>query len=296
MNQPDWSHYRALLAVLREGSLSGAARRLGLAQPTLGRQIADLESALGVALFIRSPRGLLPTDAARDLAPHAEAMGAAAQAMARAASGGHAEARGTVRITASEIVGVEVLPPILADFRRAHPAVAVELALSNALDDLSRGDADIALRMVAPTQQALVARKIGAVELGLYAHRRYVEAHPQPIDAAHPSRGHTAVGFDSQPPYLRALAARLGVSRDDFAFRSDSDLAQLAAIRAGFGVGFIQRGVARREPDLVPLGGPTFSLDVWVVLHEDLRASRRMRLMFDHLVAGLTRYVAGSGQ
>src|SRR5579863_6623222 len=150
MAEPDWTHYRAFLAVLREGSLSGAARALGLAQPTLGRQIADLERALGTALFIRSSRGLLPTDAASDIAPHAEAMAAAAGAMKRAASGGANDATGVVRITASEIVGAEVLPPLLAEFRRAHPGVTVELALSNRVEDLLRGEADIAVRMVRP--------------------------------------------------------------------------------------------------------------------------------------------------
>src|SRR6202035_4126842 len=114
MTEPDWSHYRAFLAVLREGSLSGAARVIGLAQPTLGRQIADLENGLGTALFLRSPRGLVPTDAARDIAPHAETMAAAAGSMMRAASGGTSDGAGVVRIPASDIIGAEVLPPLLA--------------------------------------------------------------------------------------------------------------------------------------------------------------------------------------
>src|SRR5271154_908245 len=112
MTEPDWSHYRAFLAVLRDGTLSGAARELGLTQPTLGRQIAELERQLGTALFVRSPRGLVPTDAARDIAPHAEAMAAAAGSMMRAASGGAGDAAGVVRITASEIIGAEVLPAL----------------------------------------------------------------------------------------------------------------------------------------------------------------------------------------
>lgn len=296
MAEPDWSHFRAFLAVLREGSLSGAARALGLAQPTLGRQIGELERALGAALFTRSPRGLLPTDAARDIAPHAEAMAAAAGAMMRAASGGTSEAAGVVRITASEIVGAEVLPPLLAQFRRANPGVKIELALSNRVEDLLRGEADIAVRMVRPNQEALVARRIGTVALGLYAHRAYLEAAPAPASIAALTRDHALIGFDRETPFLRDLLTRLPVARDQFALRTDSDLAQLAAIRAGFGIGFIQHAIARRDPSLFPIfpGEIGFSLEMWLALHEDLRASRRLRLMMDHLATGLAEYVARS--
>ncbi len=298
MTEPDWSHYRAFLAVLREGSLSGAARTLGLAQPTLGRQIADLEQSLGAALFIRSQRGLVPTDVARDIAPHAEAMAAAAGATMRAASGGAGEIAGTVRITASDIVGAEVLPSLLAQFHRANPAVKIELVLSNRVEDLLQGEADIAVRMVRPSQDALVARRIGAVGLGLYAHRLYLEAAPAPATIAALASDHALIGFDHETPFLRELLTRMPITRDHFALRSDSDLAQLAAIRAGFGVGFIQHGIARRDPDLVPIfpGEIGFILEMWLALHEDLRASRRLRLMMDHLAMGLAVYVARSQQ
>jgi DNA-binding transcriptional LysR family regulator len=296
MTEPDWSLYRAFLAVLGEGSLSGAARSLGLTQPTLGRQIAELEAALGAALFIRSPRGLLPTDSARDIASHAEAMAAAAGAMKRAASGGTSDAAGVVRLTASEIIGAEVLPALLAEFRRVHPAVKIELALSNRVEDLLRGEADIAVRMARPSQEALVARRIGAVSLGLYAHRDYLAATQPPASLAELVGDHALIGFDRETPFLRTLTAGSPFERERFALRTDSDLAQLAAIRAGFGVGFIQHGIARRDPRLVPVlaAEVSFSLEIWLALHEDLRASRRLRLMMDHLAAGLADHVGRS--
>ena len=123
-----------------------------LSQPTVGRHIDALEAALGSALFARSPRGLTPTPAALALAPHAEAMAAAAAALARTASGEAAADRGVVRVTASHVVGCEVLPPILAAFHAEHPGIAIELALTNRNEDLARRDADIAVRMVRPTQ------------------------------------------------------------------------------------------------------------------------------------------------
>lgn len=296
MIEPDWSHYRAFLGVLREGSLSGAARDLGLAQPTLGRQIAELERALGGALFIRSPRGLMPTDVARDIAPHAHAMAAAAGAMMRVASGGASEATGVVRITASEIVGAEVLPSLLAAFHRAHHGVKIELALSNRVEDLLRGEADIAVRMVRPSQQALVARHLGTIGLGLYAHKHYLAGAPGLSTLAALTKDHALIGFDQETPFLRRLLARLPIGRDDFALRTDSDLGSLAAVRAGFGIGFIQHGIARRDADLVAIFPSEigFTLEMWLALHEDLRASRRLRLMMDHLAAGLADYVAQS--
>jgi DNA-binding transcriptional LysR family regulator len=294
MAEPDWSHFRAFLAVLRDGTLSGAARELGLTQPTLGRQIAELEHRLGTALFVRSQRGLAPTDAARDIAPYAQAMAAAAGSMLRAASGGASDAAGVVRITASEIIGAEVLPSLLAEFRRAHPGIIVELVLSNRVEDLLRGEADIAVRMARPSQQALVARQIGEVRLGLYAHRLYLKHAPAPKSVAALLRDHALIGFDQGTPFLRQLLAGMPITRNHFALRTDSDLAYLAAVRAGFGIGFVQQGIARRDPKLVAILPDEVSLplDMWLVLHEDLRASRRLRLMMDHLAKGLGEYVA----
>jgi DNA-binding transcriptional LysR family regulator len=295
--EPGWELWRSFLAAVRERSLSGAARALGLTQPTLGRHIDELEQALGgIALFTRSQLGLVPTDLALDLVPHAEAMAATAAALVRAASGAAGAAQGVIRLTASEIVGAEVLPPILARFRERHPAVTIELALSNATEDLLRRDADIAVRMVRPKQSALVAKRIGEVALGLHAHRRYLAAHGTPNGLDEVAR-HAIIGFDRETPSARAVRALgLPLAREMFAFCSDSDLAQLAALRAGFGIGVCQLGIARRDPELVRVAPEAFSikLEVWVVMHKDLRASHRMRLMFDHLAQALAGYVATS--
>ncbi len=289
---PSWDHYRTLLAVLDEGSLSGAARALGLTQPTVGRHVEALEGELGAPLFTRSGGGLAPTEAALALRPHAEAMAAAAEALARAASGEAEATRGVVRVTAAHVVGVEVLPPILASFHEAHPEVTIELALSDRFEDLLRREADIAVRMARPAQGALLARRVGSVRLGLYAHRRYLEAHGAPTGLDDPRA--SSIGYDRNLQMERALAERqLRVSRKMFAFRSDSDLAQFAALRAGFGVGACQAPLAARDPDLVEVLGGDFryEMEVWVAMHEDLKSSRRMRLMFDALVEGLEAYV-----
>lgn len=291
-SEPGWELYRSFLAVMREGSLSGAARTLALTQPTIGRHIDALEEALGIALFTRSQSGLSATGEALALMPHAEAMASAAEALQRAASGEAEEDRGTVRITASEIVGTEVLPPMLAAFREAHPRVAVELMLSNRTEDLLRREADIAVRMVRPTQAALVARRLGSVGLGLHAHPRYARTHglPQSLEEL---AGHPLIGFDKEPSIRRMEKYGVTLTREAFSFRCDSDVAQYAALRAGFGIGVCQYALARRD-GLVPVlpGVFAFELEVWLAMHEDLRTSRRMRLMFDHLAMRLSDYIA----
>jgi DNA-binding transcriptional LysR family regulator len=289
-----WEHYRSFLGVLREGSLSGAARTLGLTQPTLGRHIDALEEALGIKLFARSRHGLVPTQGALDLAPHAEAMEAAAQALVRAASGEAGEIRGAVRLTASEMVGAEVLPAILAGFREQHPQIAIELVLSNRNQDLARRDADIAVRMVRPTQKMLIAKRVGTVQIGLYAHRRYLARHGTPRTIADLAR-HALIGFDRDASAFRSLGSSgLPVTRDIFALRTDHDQAQLNALRAGFGIGGCQTGIAARESDLVSVLPREigFRLEMWLVTHEALRANRRVRLLYDHLDRALRDYAA----
>ena len=293
-SDPPWDLYRSLHAVLREGSLSGAARALGLTQPTIGRHVDALEAALGRRLFLRSQRGLLATEAARAMLPYLDALAATSAALRRTVTTTEAGVGGTVRITASEIVGVERLPPILAALRRRHPGLELELALSNEVEDLLRRDADIAVRMVAPVQEALVARRVGSAELGLYAHAGYLAGRSPPARVGDLA-AHDLIGFDRETPALRAfLAGYPWLAAASFAFRSGSDLAQLAAIRAGVGIGVCQVGIAARDPALVRVLPADFApgLPTWVVMHEDLRATPRVRAAFDTLAEHLTRQLA----
>jgi len=299
LDDPGWELYRSLLGVLDEGSLSGAARSLGLAQPTIGRHVEALEAALGIALFTRSQRGLDPTDAALALRPYAESMAATAAALRRVASsqgdGTQGAARGTVRITASDVVAVEVLPPILAGLRQAHPGLVIELAAGNRVQDLLRREADIAVRMLPPRQESLVARRVGNIELGLHAHAAYLARAGTPRSMAELAQ-HAVIGFDRETAFIRGLRHTLGgLKRDSFALRSDSDLAQLAALRAGYGIGICQVGLAQRDdPPLVRLlpRQCALQLDTWITMHEDLRDSPRCKVAFDALVAGLAAYIA----
>jgi DNA-binding transcriptional LysR family regulator len=293
--EPGWDLYRSFLAVLRLGSLSAAGRSLGLTQPTIGRHIALLQQSLaGRVLFTRSQAGLLPTQAAHELRPHAEAMAAAAAAFVRTGSADSEQTGGVVRLAAADVVGVEVLPAILCEFRAKFPATVIELSLSNQMADLLRRDADIAVRMVRPQQKALLAKRAGRVALGFYAHRRYLELHGYPErleDLVH----HALIGFDRTLPFANLLkAVPVPVTRELFAFRCDNDLAQLAALRCGFGIGMCQAGIARRDPDLLPLFSNQFKveMEIWIVMHNDLKRSSRMRLMFDHLATGLAQFAA----
>lgn len=293
--EPGWELYRTFLEVVRDGSLSGAARKLALTQPTVGRHIDALEASLGLSLFSRSPQGLRATPAALELVSYAETMAAASAALRRTASGGAKADRGTVRVAASEMIGCEVLPPMLTSFRDSHPGITLELALSNRNEDLLRRDADIAVRMVRPRQKSLVARRIGKSPIGFYAHRNYVEKYGLPKEIAELEQ-HCLIGFDRDDLALRSLGKLpRPVTRDNFGFRCDSDLAQFAALKAGVGIGGCQHNIARRHPELVPvLKAIRFELEVWVAMHEDMRSTGRVRVLFDHIAAGLSAFVRGT--
>lgn len=290
----NWDYYRTFLAVLREGSLSGAARDLGLTQPTVGRHIDALEALSGAPLFLRSQQGLLPTETAQQMKPYAETMAATAASLARAASGQPGSVTGTVRISASEVIGIEVLPPIIAELQERHPALNVELSVSDAVEDLLRQEADIAVRMVQPLQGALVSRRIAAIPLGLHAHRRYLDRHGTPTGLDQLA-SHRLIGFDRQLAYIRAiLKDKPRLADIHFSMRTDSNLAQMAMIRAGGGIGMCQNTLARRDPDLVPVlpDAIELSLETYVVMHENLKTAARCRVTFDALVAGLLGYVS----
>ncbi len=291
-NAVSWDHYRAFLAVAETGSLSAAARQIGQTQPTLGRQIDALERALGLSLFVRSPAGLTLTEGGHDLLPDAQGMAAAAEALLRSASAGRDETAGVVRITASEIVGGAVLPPVVAALQAQHPGLVVELVLTNRSEDLLRRDADIAVRMVRPDQNAVIARQIGRVPLGLYAHEAYLARCGSPQTLADLST-HTVIGFDRNPAAARALDVDSGWDRRLFRFRSDSDLAQLAMLRAAGGIGVCQAPLASQWPELRPVLPDlvSFHLDIWLAMHEDQRRNRRVRVTFDHLAVALRAYV-----
>jgi len=285
---PDWALYRTFLAVLDGGSLSAAARELGLTQPTVARHVDTLEDALGGHLFVRSQRGLEPTELAEALRPHAQIMATTAAALLRTASGVPGTIAGTVRISASDVVGVEHLPPILTRLRRDHPSLTIELSLSDRVDDLIAREADIAVRMTEPTQTALLARRLPPVPLGFHAHRDYLARRGTPETAADLAM-HDLIGYDLETPALRALAVGMPwVDRHGFALRADSNLAQLAAIRAGFGIGICQIGIAKRDPALVRVVPEiTMPLPLWIVMHEDLKTNARYRAVFDALAEGL---------
>jgi DNA-binding transcriptional LysR family regulator len=289
-----WDLYRSFLAVTRYGSLSAAARALGLTQPTLGRHIAELEGATATPLFTRSPSGLLPTETALAMLPLAEAMESAAGALARLGSAPGEAVAGTIRFTASEVIGAEVLPPILAAFADTHPGIAFELHLSNRTENLLRRDADIAVRMVRPEQTGLVAQRLGETMLGLYAHASYLAGRPAPRSLAELA-AHRLIGYDRNPAQA-ALAAGFGLAETIFALRTDSDLAQLASLRAGYGLGICQTGIARRDADLIRVLPALIALplETWLVMHEDLRRGARFRAVFAHVAAGLKAYLAVS--
>lgn len=284
---PDWDLYRYFLAVLDSGSLSAAARQLLSTQSTVSRQIARLERQLGVSLFTRSPEGLLPTDAAQRLREPAQAM---AQAVAALQQGAQDSAEHRVlRITVPEVVGVEVLTPLLASYLQAHPCVQLQLSIAEQNEDLLRREADLAVRMTPPLQAALLARRLGSSQVSLYAHRDYVARHGMPQTRAELA-AHRLIGYDRNLALHGHWQAQgFPLAAPALAFRSDCAMARLAALRAGLGIGLCHAALAQREPNLLALAPELFAfeLGVWVVMHEDQRQHQELKRLFDYLAEQL---------
>ena len=285
-----WDDQRIFLAVLEEGSLSAAARRLGLSHPTVRSRIEALERELGTVLFTRSVNGLTPTETAETLRDPARAMAMASDLFVRQASAPDGEIAGIVRISVPEFMGVEVIPAMLARLRTEHPGIRIELSLSNAPADLLAQEVDVAVRTVTPKQEALVARKVASIPLGLFASRAYIARRGAPADVSEIAN-HDIIGPDRNRADLAIaaiLAERLGgtLSRDRFVLRTDSHPAQIAATRAGVGIGIAQVPVGESDPNLVRIlpEVEVTVIDTWIVTHENLARVPRVRAVFDSLV------------
>ena len=280
-----WDDQRIFLAVLEEGSLSAAARRLGLSHPTVRSRIETLEQQLGTVLFTRSVNGLTPTETAEALREPARAMAMASEFFVRQASASGGEASGTVRISVPDFMGIEVIPAMLARLREAHPAIRIELSLSNLPADLLAQEVDVAVRTVAPKQDALVARKVAAIPLGFFASPSYVERRGRPTSLVELAE-HDVIGPDRNRSALAMVERLGGLARDRLVLRTDSHPAHVAAARAGVGIAVAQVPVGERDPNLVRIlpDLDVMVLETWIVTHENLARVPRVRAVFDSLV------------
>lgn len=284
----DWNLLRSFVSVVRTGSLSAAARALETTQPTVGRHVEALESKLGIPLFVRSREGLSATEEALILFPEAQNMVSAYGAFIRQASGENTTEIGSIRLAVSEIIGAEIIPGLLAGFRQQFPAVQLELSVSNRVDNLLKREADIAIRMTEPRQDALVVKNIGFTSVGLYAHKIYLNQYGSPQSPQELSV-HALIGPEVDSDFLAALNSfGCELSTDDFALRTDNQIVQLNLLRAGLGIGVMQTMLAREESELRPvLPELMMSLPVCLVMHEDLKSSRMIRALFNYLAKAL---------
>lgn len=285
----DWSLVRSFLAVLDAGSLLAAARRSGAQQPTLSRHIAQLEGQLGAPLFERTGRGVTPTALALHIADGARRMADGAEALAQARVGAAQRRGGTVRLTSSQVASCWLLPPLLAELQRREPEVQVELVASNAITNLLRREADIAVRMVRPAQQSLVARKLGEVAIVAAAHQDYLARAGLPRTPADLLR-HRLIGYDRDESLLRGFhAAGQAVTREHFALRTDDQVAYGRLVAAGAGIGFVARYNLAHWPGVVPilpmLKVP--ALPCWLAVHREIRGNPLVRRVYDFLVQAL---------
>ncbi len=293
MDPLDWNQLRAFLETAETGSLSAAARKLGLTQPTLSRQVAAIEHSMGVTLFERVGKKMALTPTGLDLLEHARAMGTAVEALSLAATGRSQAVGGVVSVSATEIVAACLLPPLVRRLREKAPGIAIEVIATSALSDLQRREADIAIRHVKPEQPDLIARLVREATAHFYASENWVKAHGHPRtgeDATHLS----FIGTDRSGEYLAYLRQHgLPVTEANFSCYADNSVAHWSLVREGLGIGAMideialtTSGIVRVLDELPPIRFP-----IWLVSHRELRTSRRIRLVFEELALGL---MAGS--
>lgn len=293
IDRVDWSLFRSFLAAVDAGSMLGAAKRLGSHQPTLTRHIAELEFQLGATLFERTGRGLVPTASGRAIIDSARRMAASAAAIQASLIGANATATGVVRITASDVVAAYILPACIAELNRRNPTIEVELVASNQITNLLRREADIAVRMVRPTQTNLIARKLGDLPIGLFVSRDYARARGVPHALSDLFR-HSLIGLDKDDTLIRALRTHgLAINREDFHVRTDNQVAYIQLIRAGAGVGVVPKTVGKTMADLLEVleDAPASALPVWLVVHREIHDSPLIRTVFDGLSEHLSAII-----
>lgn len=285
----DWNQARAFLVTAEEGSLSAAARALGLTQPTLSRQVAGLEEALGVTLFERTSRALLLTQSGLELLAHFRMMGDAANTISVAATGQSEAVTGHVLISATDMMATYFLPPILKKMRKTAPDLQIEIIASNEVSDLRRREADIAIRHVRPTDEALFAKRLRDTTAHLFASKQYLDEVGRPKSLTELSKL-TFVGFD-QPELRLGLMASRGVdlTTANFNFSTSSSTLMLELVRQGFGIGIlpIEIGVDYPELENPSSAFEPISIETWLVAHRELKTNLRIRVVFDLLAEGI---------
>lgn len=286
MDRPlDWTLLQAFAAVAEHGSLSAAAVALGLSQPTLGRQVRALEQQVGTELFHRHARGLSLSEAGHDLWPAVETMREAAAQARMIVAGNDQVAEGTVRITASEVVSHRLLPQVLAGIARDLPQIELELVPSDRVENLLYREADIAVRMIRPTQLDVLTQHLGGLRLGLFAASDYIARRGMP-DQPGDLLDHDLVGLDRSEVLVDGFRSRgLPVSRSDFRLRCDHQAVNWELVRAGCGIGLGMRVVALAEPGVQQVlpGLPVPDLPIWLTCHERLRNVPRIAAVRDRL-------------
>jgi DNA-binding transcriptional LysR family regulator len=275
----DWDDLRTFLAIARHGTLSGAARALGVTQPTMGRRLAAMEARSGARLLQRLPSGFALTPLGESVLGNAERIEVEALSAARTITGRDAALEGVVRLTTVDTLAARIVAPALAALQQAHPGIIVELVPDTRTLSLSKREADIALRMSRFEGHEVVARRAGTLAMGLYAR-------PQWADAARP-RLITVLDDQAHLPEAKWLAAHYPDA--DIAFRSNSREVQVWAAKSGAGIAAIACFRADEEPGLVRLRPdlPSLNRDIWLGVHSDMRHMPRIRAVMDAIIAAL---------
>jgi DNA-binding transcriptional LysR family regulator len=292
VNALDWTLLQSFSAVVETGSLSGAARKLGQSQPTIGRHVKQLELALGVDLFTRAPRGLVPTVAGLEIADMTRDMQSAATRLRLIADGKAGNLSGTVRITASVVTSHFILPRIVANMRQAMPEIQIDLVPSDTTENLIFREADIAVRMYRPTQLDVITKHICDQPMAVYAAKSYLDRIGRPETLEDAARL-DFVGFDKSDLIIRLMTDfGLKATRDFFAVRCDQQAVHWELVRAGCGLGGAQTIIGDADPTMERILEEQMqlpTLPIWLTAPQALHSNPRIRAVWDYLSEALAK-------
>jgi DNA-binding transcriptional LysR family regulator len=289
-----WDDLRFVLAVARSGNLASAAASLGVNHSTMFRRLNALEADLGSKLFERLGGDYRATPSGRRMIEAAERMETEALSLDRELSGRDTRLSGQLRVTCSETMAYKGLMPLIAQFRKMHPGIDIDLMVENRVIDMARREADVALRATRPSQGDLFGRKVADVYWGLFASGGYLKANGTPKALAN-LRDHAVIGWPELSTHTKAgswLASH--VPAQAIGFRASGFVNQAIAARDGLGVALLPVYLAAGEKNLVPVLGRLKDLttEMWIVTHRSLKDTARVRAFMEHVGDGVKRKLA----
>ncbi|MEP0357441.1 LysR family transcriptional regulator [Paraglaciecola sp.] len=281
----DWNNAKAFIYTAEAGSLSLAAKKMGVSQPTMGRQVAALEESLNLPLFERTKNKLLLTPKGRIIFEQLKQMQTLASETTLKAEGLSHNIQGSVTLSVNQLDAIYRIPSFISKFRQEQPSIQVQLNVSNLKSDLLEREADIAIRNVRPSEENLIARKLKTESIFFYGTPKLLSKYDTENDKA--LSNIQVIGFEDSAYFISYLDEKgWAIADKNIAIKSDFQPFHIEMAKQGLGVAVLPQSIGDSIPELAQAFknlGSVFELELWLVCHQELRSSRKIRYLFDFI-------------